>query len=142
MEGTGENMAEGLFDESILTDVQQALEALLPIEIKKYVDLPTPSFLPETIKVHGNFTTSENNENEKLPTSTPTGGRITLAYLTLKENGLYDGSNKLSKQDRVMFCGKEYEITAITPTSFIVLNGVSIPALFSISVQCMDGDWD
>ena len=47
------SMADNLFDESILTDVQDALESLHKITVKKYVDSPSPDLLPACLDVLG-----------------------------------------------------------------------------------------
>ena len=128
---------EDLFDESILTDVQEILESLHTIYLKRYIDTPMPHF-SQPIELLGVFA-SYDNANEKLPVETPTAGTFYFTYNTLLERDCL-GKNKINKRDRLVFDDCEYEIKSVQPMGYIVINHKSIPVIYACEVINYEDD--
>lgn len=128
---------EELFDESILTDVQEIMESLHTIYLKRYIDSPVPHF-DESIELLGAFASYDKSE-EKLPVETPTAGTFYFTYNTLLERDCL-GDKKITKRDRLVFDDCEYEIKSVQPMGYIVLEGKSIPVIYACEVINYEDD--
>lgn len=128
---------EELFDESILTDVQEIMESLHTIYLKRYIDSPVPHF-DEPIELLGAFASYDKSE-EKLPVETPTAGTFYFTYNTLLERECL-GDKKITKRDRLVFDDCEYEIKSVQPMGYIVLEGKSIPVIYACEVINYEDD--
>lgn len=128
---------EELFDESILTDVQEIMESLHTIYLKRYIDFPVPHF-DEPIELLGAFESYDKSE-EKLPVETPTAGTFYFTYNTLLERDCL-GDKKITKRDRLVFDDCEYEIKSVQPMGYIVLEGKSIPVIYACEVINYEDD--
>lgn len=128
---------EELFDESILTDVQEILESLHTIYLKRYIDTPMPHF-SQPIELLGAFA-SYDSANEKMPVETPTAGTFYFTYNTLLERDCL-GDKKINKRDRLVFDDCEYEIKSVQPMGYIVINHKSIPVIYACEVINYEDD--
>jgi hypothetical protein len=124
-------LADNIFDSSILTDVQEALESLYDIGYLKYTETPEIGF-EDSLTLKGNFISQSSEEFKKFNISQPVAGVFIFAYNTLKDKGV-----EISKSDRLTFYGNEYVIREIEPTAFVVIDGENIPAIFNIQVTSL-----